>query len=50
MKDPMKLSDIEGAAPAQIPGYTGAKAYQIIARTKGILNLSIFFLIKRIVN
>ena len=38
MRDPMKLSDIEGSAPAQIPGYTGTKAANIIAHTKTFTN------------
>ena len=38
MKDPLKLSDIEGAAPAQIPGYTGAKVHKMLSRTQAVTN------------
>jgi hypothetical protein len=38
MKDIMKLSDIDGAQPALIPGYTGAKPHQLIARNGSMPN------------
>ena len=38
MRDPLKLSDIDGSSPAQIPGYTGTKVASIIAHTKTFTN------------
>lgn len=37
-RDPMKLSDIDGAKPAQIPGYTGSKAYSHMSRHGSVPN------------
>ena len=37
-RDPMKLSDIEGATPAQIPGYTGTKVHKMLARNGSMPN------------
>jgi len=37
-KDPMKLSDIDGSGPAQIPGYTGVKTYKHLARNSSMPN------------
>jgi len=33
-RDPMKLSDIDGAAPSRIPGYTGAKVHSLLHHNK----------------
>lgn len=43
IRDPMKLSDIDGAVPAQIPGYTGSKPSQILSRTRGNNQIQLHF-------